>query len=68
MHSLKRYDLPLIQNPGQTVKETIELDKGTILVSGFLIASDRDDMLFHRGSLEAHLSGCENWGRSYRTY
>ncbi len=56
---LKRYDFPLVQAPGEKVTQSIELERDTERVVGLTICASRDDMLFHRGTIEISLSNRE---------
>lgn len=55
----KRFDLPTIQSATGTAKGEFELDKFTQRITGILLTSDRDEQLFHRGTIEVTLSGEE---------
>jgi hypothetical protein len=54
----KRFDLD-ITTPLLTVREEFELDKHSKRVVGILVTSDRDEMIFHRGTIGVILSGEE---------
>jgi hypothetical protein len=55
----KRFDLDPITASGQIAKEEFNLDKDSERVKGILFTSDRDDMLYHRGTVSVHVSGEE---------
>ncbi|MEM6271427.1 MAG: hypothetical protein AAF998_18470 [Bacteroidota bacterium] len=63
----KRYDLPLVQNAEKTAKGDFELDKHTARVRGMLLTSDRDEMLYHRGTVQILLNGEEVIPDQYHT-
>lgn len=54
----KRYDLT-VSSAGQSVKSTFELDKTVEKVLGLTLTADREDQLYHRGSLYLSLNGEE---------
>ena len=55
----KRYDFEPFTTAGQARRLEIDLDKGTIALTGILLTADRDDMLYVRGTMQASLSGEE---------
>ena len=55
----KRFDLPGITFANATAKETYELEKHTTRLTGLLLTADRDDMLFHRGTVQILINGEE---------
>ncbi len=54
----ERFDIK-VKRPNQTIKETFELDKNAKYVQGILITSDRDELLFYRGSQRIALNDKE---------
>jgi hypothetical protein len=54
----ERFDL-LITSDEQTFKGEFELDKGSRFLLGISVTSDREDLLFHRGSFRMQLSDKE---------
>ena len=54
----ERFDLK-IETANSTVKETFELDKYAKYVQGILVTSDRDELLFYRGSQKIQLNDSE---------
>lgn len=55
----RRYDLSRLNSAGSTTKDDFELDKGTTRVRGLLLTSDRDEMLFYRGTIQIQINGEE---------
>lgn len=62
----KRFDLS-VTKPGETVKEEFELDKTITKVVGIAVTSDRDDLLFYRGSHRIALNGEEIFPEGYES-
>ena len=54
----KRYDLD-ITTALSTVRDEFELEKHALKVLGILVTADRDEMIFHRGTIGVILSGEE---------
>lgn len=54
----KRYDLD-ITTALSTVRDEFELEKHATKVLGILVTADRDEMIFHRGTIGVILSGEE---------
>lgn len=54
----ERFDLK-VETPNSTVKAEFELDKHAHFVQGILITSDRDELLFYRGSQKIQLNDSE---------
>ena len=54
----ERFDIQ-VTNPGTVVKGEFELDKNAQKVMGFSITSDRDDLVFYRGSQKIQLNDNE---------
>jgi hypothetical protein len=54
----ERFDIK-VTDPNQTIKETFELDSNAKYVKGILITSDRDELLFYRGSQRIALNDQE---------
>lgn len=63
----KRFDLDPITASGQVAKEDFNLDKDSERVKGILLTSDRDDMLYHRGTVSVLVSGDEVIPDDYHT-
>jgi hypothetical protein len=62
----KRYDL-LIEEEGQTVTKSIELDKTIKSILGVLVTSDRDDLLFYRGTQKIEINKEEFFPENYES-
>ena len=60
----KRFDIN-ITVAGSTVKEEFELDKTITKVVGLAITSDRDDLLYYRGSHRIALNNEEIFPENY---
>lgn len=54
----KRFDLQ-VTTAQSTVREEFELDKHARRVVGLLVTADKDEMIFHRGTIGVILSGEE---------
>lgn len=54
----ERFDIKIL-NPDQSVRAEFELDKNAKYIQGILITSDRDDLLFYRGSQKIQLNDKE---------
>lgn len=54
----ERFDLK-VETANSTVKATFELDKHAKYMQGILITSDRDELLFYRGSQKIQLNDSE---------
>jgi hypothetical protein len=54
----KRFDI-LVKLGRSTLKETFELDKNISRVIGILLTSDREDLLYHRGSQKIEINSEE---------
>lgn len=62
----ERFDLK-VEQPNQTVKGTFELDKNAHFVQGILITSDRDELLFYRGSQKIQLNDKELFPENFES-
>ncbi len=62
----ERFDLK-VEEPNSTVKETFELDKNAQIVKGILITSDRDELLFYRGSQKIQLNDQELFPENFES-
>ena len=61
----KRFDINVVE-ANAVHSKTFELDKNITLVHGLLFTSDRDDLLYYRGSNKVEINGQEIfpvWGR-----
>jgi hypothetical protein len=61
----KRFDLDTISTPNLTVREEIELDKHAVRLKGILLTADREDLLYHRGTLSLSVGGEEVFSEDY---
>jgi hypothetical protein len=62
----KRYDIDVTTQNAVTSK-TFELDKNVEKVHGVLFTSDRDDLLYYRGSGKVELNSDEIFPEGYET-
>jgi hypothetical protein len=62
----KRYDLDITAQNAVTSK-TFELDKNVEKVHGVLFTSDRDDLMYYRGSGKVELNSDEIFPEGYET-
>lgn len=62
----KRFDIK-IQDQGKTVSEKFELDKTVKTISGVVITSDREDLLFFRGEQKIEINGKEYFPENYES-
>lgn len=54
----KRFDI-IVREPKSTIREQFELDKNVTRVTGILLTSDREDLLYHRGSQKIEINSEE---------
>ena len=52
----KRFDL-LVTAPDKTHTQEFELDKSVGVILGIQFTSDRDDLMFHRGTQKIEING-----------
>lgn len=62
----KRFDIRINQE-SSTVTEKFELDKTTKFITGIVITSDREDLLFYRGTQKIEINGKEHFPEGYET-
>jgi len=62
----KRFDLP-VTNANETHTKTFELEKNVIKVHGLLFTSDRDDLLYYRGSGKVEINRQEIFPEGYES-
>lgn len=62
----KRYDIQ-ITAAGQNVSKTFELDKNIKSVKGILFTSDKDDLLYYRGSQKVEINKEEYFPENYES-
>jgi hypothetical protein len=62
----KRFDLQ-VNAAGSITSQTFELDKTTEKVHGILFASDRDDLMYYRGSGKVEINSDEIFPEGYET-
>ncbi len=62
----KRFDL-LIDSADKQYSKSFELDKNVTAVHGLLFASDRDDLMYYRGSNKVEINSDEIFPEGYET-
>ena len=62
----KRFDIQVTQN-GQTVTGKFELDKIVKVIKGLKVTSDREDLLFYRGTQKIEINGKERFEENYES-
>jgi hypothetical protein len=62
----KRFDLQ-VGAASSIVSQTFELDKTVEKVHGILFASDRDDLMYYRGSAKVEMNSDEIFAEGYET-
>lgn len=62
----KRFDIT-ISAEGEIVSKTFELDKTITAVRGVLVSSDRDDLLYYRGSQKLEINREEFFPENYES-
>jgi len=62
---IKRFDLNAAEE--DTVSKQFELDKTIKAIKGILITSDKDDLLYYRGSQRIEINGEEIFPESYES-
>lgn len=62
----KRFDLNVETN-NQVVTKTFELDKTIKNIKGILITSDRDDLIYYRGTQKIEINAQEIFPESYES-
>lgn len=62
----KRFDISVTE-ANKTVSKTFELDKTIAFVKGVLFTSDKDDLLYYRGSQKVEINKYEVFPEGYET-
>lgn len=62
----KRFDIAVTE-AGKTFSKTFELDKNIVSVKGILFTSDKDDLLYYRGSQKVEINKEEIFPESYES-
>jgi len=62
----KRYDIA-ITNSGQNVSKSFDLDKTIKTVRGVLVTSDKDDLLYYRGTQKIEINKEEYFPDNYES-
>src|ERR1700757_1975259 len=63
----KRFANIVITAEKQTVKEKFELDKTVKIIKGIKLTSDREDLLFYRGTQRVVINGKERFEDNYES-
>ena len=62
----KRFDISITE-PGKIFSKSFELDKTIAFVTGILFTSDKDDLMFYRGSQKVEINKQEIFPENYET-
>jgi hypothetical protein len=62
----KRFDI-LVTEPNKIFSKTFELDKNIVSVTGILFTSDKDDLLYYRGSQKVEINKEEIFPENYES-
>ncbi len=62
----KRYDIQ-IADANKSVSKTFELDKTIKRIKGVLVTSDKDDLLYYRGSQKIEINNQEYFPENYES-
>lgn len=62
----KRFDISITE-PDTTFSKTFELDKTIAFVKGILFTSDKDDLLYYRGSQKVEINKQEVFPENYES-
>ena len=62
----KRYDID-VSSANSIHTKTFELDKTVTAIHGMLFASDRDDLMYYRGSAKVEINSDEIFPEGYET-
>lgn len=62
----KRYDID-VQTANAISSKTFELDKTVTAINGILFTSDRDDLVYYRGSAKVEINSDEIFPEGYET-
>lgn len=62
----KRFDIQ-IESASQAISRTFELDKDVVSIKGVLITSDRDDLIYFRGSQRIEINKEEFFPEDYES-
>ncbi len=62
----KRFDIPVAE-ANKTVTKTFELDKNIKSIKGLLITSDKDDLLYFRGTQKIEINKEEFFPENYES-
>jgi hypothetical protein len=62
----KRFDIDILE-AGKTVSKKFELDKTVKTISGIVLTSDREDLMFFRGEQKIDVNGKEIFSENYES-
>jgi hypothetical protein len=62
----KRYDIQIAE-ANKSVSKTFELDKTVKRIKGVLVTSDKDDLLYYRGSQKIEINNQEYFPENYES-
>lgn len=66
VQTIKRFDL-FVENPGQTIIKCFKLERSIKIIKGVLITSDKDDLLYYRGSSKINIDGDNYFPEGYES-
>lgn len=62
----KRFDIQVTQK-GQSVTGKFEVEKNAKVIKGIKVTSDREDLLFYRGTQKIEINGKERFEENYES-
>src|ERR1700752_3768218 len=62
----KRYDIQVVE-ANKSVNKTFELDKNIKRIKGMLVTSDKDDLLYYRGTQKIEINNQEYFPDNYES-
>lgn len=62
----KRFDLQIAE-AGKAVAQSFELDKNVTAIIGILMTSNKDDLMFYRGSQKVEINKAEAFPENYES-
>ena len=62
----KRFDIQITESK-QSISKAFDLDKNVVLINGVLLTSDKDDLMYYRGSQKIEINGEEFFPDNYES-
>jgi hypothetical protein len=62
----KRYDIQIVE-ANRSVSKSFELDKNIKSINGLLVTSDKDDLLYYRGTQKIEMNNMELFPDNYES-